>query len=130
MSGKHAALREAMEAAKVHMAETRSVLDAAEKVAVRPEHRAVDEAYDCWELAQADLQAALIADCPFKVGEVYRSRTGVVATVVTHYVDIKTKSVTTWGGVHKKDGKMGVKRIILWKNEWTDAVKIGTEVAA
>ena len=79
--------------------------------------------------AHADLKAALIADRPHKVGEVYRSRTGVVATIVSHSVDIRTKSVTTWG-VHKKDGKMGVKRIILWKKEWADAVKLETEVAA
>ena len=130
MNEKYAALREAFKAAEVHMDEARFALDATEKVAVRPERRAVDEAYACWEQAQADLEAALVADCPFKVGEVYRSRTGVVATVVSHNVDIKTKSVTTWGGVHKKDGKMGVKRIILWKNEWSDAVKLGTEVAA
>jgi len=49
---------------------------------------------------------------------------------VSHNVDLQTESVTTWGGVHKKDGKMGVKRIILWKNEWAGAVKLETEVAA
>ena len=130
MSGKHAALREAFKAAEVHMDEARFALDAAEKVAVRPERRAVDEAYDCWELAQADLQAALIADCPFKVGEVYRSRTGVVATVVGHSVDTLGESVTTWGNVHKKNGKVGIKRIMMWNHEWSDAVKLGTEVAA
>ena len=130
MNEKYAALREAFKAAEVHMDEARSVLDAAEKVAVRPERRAVDEAYDCWELAQADLQAALIADCPFKVGEVYRSRTGVVATVGGHIVDTLGESVATWGNVHKKDGKVGIKRIMLLGSDWAGAVKLGTEVAA
>ena len=130
MSGKHAALREAMEAAEVHMDEARSVLDAAEKVAVRPERRAVDEAYACWEQAQADLEAALIADCPFKVGEVYRCRSGVVVTIVSHSVNTSLELVMTQGNVHKKNGKVGERRIVLWKQEWSDAVKLGTEVAA
>ena len=130
MNEKYAALREAFKAAEVHMDEARSVLDATEKVSVRPERRAVDEAYACWEQAQADLEAALIADCPFKVGEVYRSRTGVVATVVGHNVYTLEECVITWGNVHKKNGKVGIKRIMMWDHEWSDAVKLGTEVAA
>ena len=79
---------------------------------------------------RADLEAALNADCPFKVGEVYRSRTGVVATVGGHIVDTLGESVATWGNVHKKDGKVGIKRIMMGDHEWSDAVKLGTEVAA
>ena len=79
---------------------------------------------------RADLEAALNADCPFKVGEVYRSRTGVVATVVGHSVDTLGESVTTWGNVHKKDGKVVIKRIMLLGSDWAGAVKLGTEVAA
>ena len=131
MNEKHAALREAFKASEVHMDEARLALDVAEQVvAPRPERRAVDEAYARWEQALADLEAALIADCPFKVGEVYRLGTGVVATVVGHRVDTLGESVTTWGNVHKKDGKVGIKRITLWNHEWSDAVKLGTEVAA
>ena len=129
MNEKYAALRKAMKAALAHMDETRSVLDAAEKVALRPERRAVEDAYDCWELAQADLRAALIADCPFKVGEVYRSRTGVVATIVSHSADTTREGVITWGRVHKKNGKIGVSQP-LWTHEWVDALKVETEVAA
>ena len=131
MIEKYAALREAFKAAEVHMDEARFALDVAEQVvAPRPERRAVDEAYARWEQALADLEAALIADCPFKIGEVYRCRSGVVVTVVSHSVDTLGESVTTWGNVHKKDGKVGIKRIILWNHEWADAVKVGTEVAA
>ena len=130
MSGKHAALREAVEIAEARLDEARLALDVAEQVvAPRPERRAVDEAYARWEQALADLEAAIIADCPFKIGEVYRSRTGVVATVVGHSVDTLDESVTTRGNVHKKDGKVGIKPIILWNHEWSDAVKLGTEVA-
>ena len=130
MSGKHAALRAALEVAKDRHQQARSALDVALQVAAPTEREAAHDALGCYMQAHADLKAALIADRPHKVGEVYRSRTGVVATVVSHNVDLQTKSVTTWGGVHKKDGKMGVKRIILWKNEWAGAVKLETEVAA
>ena len=131
MNEKYAALREAFKAAEVHMDEARFALDVAEQVvAPRPERRAVDEAYARWEQALADLEAALIEDCRFKVGEVYRSRTGVVATVVGHSVDTLGESVTTWGNVHKKNGKVGIKRIMLLGSDWAGAVKLGTEVAA
>ena len=130
MNERYAALLVALKVAEDRHQQARSALDVALQVAAPTEREAAHDALGCYMQAHADLKAALIADRPHKVGEVYRSRTGVVATVVSHNVDLQTKSVTTWGGVHKKDGKMGVKRIILWKNEWADAVKLETEVAA
>ena len=130
MTGKYAALREAMDVAEARLDEARLALDVAEQVvAPRPERRAVDEAYARWEQALADLEAALIEDCRFKVGEVYRSRTGVVATIVSHSADTTREGVITWGRVHKKNGKIGVSQP-LWTHEWVDALKIETEVAA
>jgi len=127
---RYAALLVALEVAEDRHQQARSALDVALQVAAPTEREAAHDALGCYMQAHADLKAALIADRPHKVGEVYRSRTGVVATVVSHNVDLQTKSVTTWGGVHKKNGKVGRKRIMLLGHDWAGAVKLGTEVAA
>ena len=129
MNETYAALLVALEVAKDRHQQARSALDVALQVAAPTEREAAHDALGCYMQAHADLKAALIVDRPHKVGEVYRSRTGVVATIVSHSADTTREGVITWGRVHKKNGKIGVSQP-LWTHEWVDAVKVETEVAA
>ena len=130
MSDEYDSLRRAIKVAETRYWQADVALDAALQVAAPTERKAGSDAYDCWQQAEADLGTALIRACPFKIGEVYRCRSGVVVTVVSHSVNTSLELVMTQGNVHKKNGKVGERRIVLWKQEWAGAVKLETEVAA